>query len=330
MPAGFIHRISEAMSSAGVATQDRLLVAFSGGRDSVALVEALLEAGFKKLVLLYLDHALREESAAEGDWVGAYARTRGLDFVVERIPVATLAAERQKGLEETARDARYAFFVRTATQNAVSKLALAHHADDQIETLIFRLLRGAGTGGLSAMAPESKHHAGDFTLTLLRPMLGIWRSEINAYIERRGAAFLEDPSNASHDFARNRIRHILIPEMERVMRRPVREALWRTADILRAEAEFGAHAEKALGAVTESLGVAELRTLPTALRRRRIARWLAMQGVPDIGYEIVEAVSQLALRLKPSKVNLPKGAFARRKAGRIFYMEPPLAPPSEA
>lgn len=324
MPADLITHIAGAMTAAGHSVQHRLLVAFSGGRDSVALVEALLGGGFQKLTLLHLDHALRPESREEGVWIENFARARNLESVVKRIPVAALAAARHRGIEETARSARHAFFAEAAKNCSVPKIVLAHHADDQVETLVFRLLRGAGTGGLSAMAAESTHQSGDMKLTLLRPMLGIWRSDIDAFLQKRGAAFLEDPSNATLDFTRNRIRHVLLPEMERVMHRPVRETLWRTAEILRAEAEFVSSAEIALGPIPDALSVPELKALPLALRRRRVAGWLAIHGVPDIGYDLVEAVTQLALRVKPAKVNLPKGAHARRKAGKIFYEAPPV------
>lgn len=325
MPTDFTNRVANALALMGVSPAEHLLVAFSGGRDSVSLVEALLEGGFKELTLTHLDHSLRPESVAETDWVKDFARARNLNVVTERISIGDLAVEQGKGLEETARNARYTFFANVARERAVSKIVLAHHADDQIETLTFRLLRGSGLGGLSAMAPKSERHCEGVTLTLLRPMLGIWRSEIDSFIKKRDLAFLEDPSNAKHDFTRNRIRHMLLPEMERVMRRPVREVLWRTAEVLRAEAEFLAEAEQSLGAIPEKLKVTDLKALPLALRRRRVAKWLASQGVPDISYDLVEAVSQLALRLKPSKVNLPKGAHARRKAGWIFFEGSPLA-----
>ncbi len=329
MPADVTSRIANALSLSGVSPTEQLLVAFSGGRDSVSLVEALLRGGFNALTLTHLDHSLRPESAAETVWVKNFALERSLDCVTGRIPVAELAASLGKGFEETARDARYEFFAKVALERSISKIVLAHHADDQIETLIFRLLRGAGMGGLSAMAPQSERHSDGFSFTLLRPMLAIWRTEIDAFIAKLGVSFLEDPSNAKHDFTRNRIRHVLIPEMENVMRRPVREALWRTAEVLRAETEFLTTTEHALSPLPEALKVSDLKALPLALRRRRVARWLKRQGVPDISYHLVEAVGQLALRVNPAKVNLPKGAHARRKAGLIFYERPPLADPPD-
>jgi tRNA(Ile)-lysidine synthase len=156
-------------------------------------------------------------------------------------------------------------------------------------------------------------------------MLGIWRTEVDAFIQEHALPFLEDPSNALHDFTRNRIRHVLLPEMESVMRRPVRETLWRTAEVLRAESDFVKAQELSLGTVPEKLSVSQLRLLPLALRRRRVASWLSERGVADIGFDVVEAVAQLALHTKPAKVNLPKGAHARRRAGQIFFEGAPSA-----
>lgn len=323
------NRITDAMTLAGISPAEHLLVAFSGGRDSVALVHALMEGGFCALTLVHVDHALRAESASEARWIRSFADLQKIPFISKRIPVKELARAHRKGLEETARSARYSCLANVARKRGISKVVLAHHADDQVETLVFRLLRGSGIDGLSAMATKSEHHIEGIPLMLLRPMLGVWRSEIDAMIQERRLPFLEDPSNAQHDFARNRIRHLLLPEMERVMRRPVRKALWRTAEVLRGEAEFMAEAEAALGELSETLDVSQLKVLPVALRRRRIARWLAMRGIPDISFELVEAVSGLAMRLKPSKVNLPKGAHARRKAGRIFVESPPISPQHE-
>ena len=330
MPPDFTNRLVGELSSVGVSQADPLLVAFSGGRDSVALVSALLSSGFTQLTLVHLDHALRPESAAEAEWVATFAHARRLDCVIRRIIITELTPASGSGLEETARKARHAFFAQVAKERLCSSVLLAHHADDQIETLIFRLLRGAGTGGLSAMARRTERHEQGHSYCLLRPMLGIWRREVDAFVQEHALPFLEDPSNALPDFTRNRIRHVLLPEMERVMRRPVREALWRTGEVLRAESDFVKAAELSLGTVPEKLDVSELRLLPLALRRRRVARWLSERGVSDISFELVEAVAHLALHTRPAKVNLPKGAHARRKAGQIFFEGAPstIAVPS--
>lgn len=155
-------------------------------------------------------------------------------------------------------------------------------------------------------------------MRLLRPMLGVWRSELDEWIAERGLTFCEDLSNADPRWARNRIRHGLLPEMERVMERSVKAALWRTAELLRAEADWMREHDAAGGELPVQLEVKALRALALAQRRLRITRWLAAHGVPEVGFELVEAVARLVIERFPAKVNLPGGRHVRRRGGRIF------------
>jgi tRNA(Ile)-lysidine synthase len=314
-------RISDSLSAAGVSTGDRLLVGFSGGRDSVALVSLLQKAGYANLKLLHLDHGLRPESGLDSEWCRAFGFERGLEVVVERCELGSATAGSGAGLEEAGRAARYAFFARNAAHSGIHRVVLGHHADDQVETFLFRLLRGSGSLGLGGMAPASDRQEGTVTLRLLRPMLGVWRKELDAWIAEAGLSFREDSSNADPRWTRNRIRHQLLPEMERVMRRPVKTALWRTAEILRAEAEWLRQQEED-DALDGTLDVRTLRKMATAQRRIRITRWLSLQGVARVGFELVEAVDRLAFERFPSKVNLPGNRRAKRFRGRIFIESP--------
>jgi tRNA(Ile)-lysidine synthase len=315
-------RIAAALLPAGVTQEAGLLVGFSGGRDSVALVALLQEGGFGGLTLLHLDHGLRPESVADAEWCREFGRARGLEVVVEQMAVGGTKGGRGVGLEEAGREARHAFFARMALERGIREVVLGHHADDQVETFLFRLLRGAGSLGLGGMAPVSERVEGEVSLRLLRPMLGVWRAELDEWIAERGLAFCEDLSNADPRWARNRIRHGLLPEMERLMERPVKAALWRTAELLRAEADWMREHEAAGGGLQEQLEVKALRALPVAERRLRLTRWLALHGVPEVGFELVEAVARLALERFPAKVNLPGGRHVRRRAGRIFVEGP--------
>ena len=293
------------------------MLAFSGGRDSVLLAEILHAAGFAKLVLVHVDHGLRPESLEDARWAQEFASVRGIEFEHERIDVAALAAERGVGLEEAGRAARYAFFARVARKRGCHRVVLGHHADDQVETFLFRLLRGAGSGGLGAMAVESERVEDEIVLKLLRPMLSVWRADIDAAIEERKLAYREDASNTDPTWARNRIRHFL-PDLERVMQRPVRRALWRTAEVLRAEAEWLEESERAVGPLSPTLEVHQLRAMPLALQRRRVARWLQFHQVPEVGFDLIEKVLALAFQRNPAKLNLPGGRHVRRRAGIIF------------
>ncbi len=311
-------QIAGSLAAARVRPGDRLLVGFSGGRDSVALVHWLLELGHGGLVLCHLDHGLRAESEADAQWCARFAAAHGVTFRGERVPVADLAARFGLGIEEAGRAARYRFFGTVAREQGCERVVLAHHADDQVETFLFRLLRGSGPGGLAAMAPVCRRCEGEVTLEVLRPMLGVWRSEVDVFLKDRGLEFREDPSNADLRWTRNRLRHELLPELDRLMERPVRAALWRAAELCRGEAEALEALDPLPEVLPETLKIVELRGLAIGLQRRRIVRWLRQMGVGNVGFDLVEAVLGLVERPLPAKVNLPGGAHVRRRKGAIF------------
>lgn len=322
-PLSIAERVGEALRAGGVEVGSPLLVGFSGGVDSVALVEALLEGGWRSLTLGHVDHGLRAESGEDAEWARRWAAERGLAFCMERVAVREVAALKGIGLEEAGREARYAFFSRCVVRTGVGRVVLAHQADDQVETFLFRLMRGAGLRGLAGMREVSWREEGRWVV--LRPMLGIWRVEIEAYLRERGVAFRTDASNADRVWTRNRIRHELIPELERVMGRPVREVLWRGVEQLRAEADWAEEREMEVlgggtggGELGEALEVTVLRGWPLALQRRVVCRWLRRLGLEEVGFEEVERVLGLVRWVRPAKVNLPRGWFARRRKGRIF------------
>ncbi len=313
-------RVRESLAASGVEPEAPLLVGFSGGRDSVVLLELLLQAGWKNLTLCHLDHGLRPESAGDAAWAERCALERGLAFRGQRVDVAAAALARRIGLEEAAREMRYEFFSKIADQVGCPRVVLGHHADDQVETFVFRLLRGSGSSGLGGMSPVSYREEGK--LVLLRPMLAIWRREINALVELAHISFREDVSNADPRWTRNRIRHELLPAMERIMQRPVAEALWRAAELFRAEAAWMDAMDPTPEAEDRELRVGDLRGVPLAVRRRRVLRWLRGQGVCEIGFNEVERVLGLLGRIQPARVNLPGGIFVRRRGGRIFLEGP--------
>jgi tRNA(Ile)-lysidine synthase len=292
------------------------LIGVSSGRDSVALLHALLARGFRKIVVCHLDHGLRAESAADARFVRSLARTWKVPCVIEHADVAARAKRRKQSIETTAREARYEFFARVAAKRGCARLFLAHHADDQVETLLFNLLRGSGAAGLGGMRACSTRTIRGVALTIHRPLLGVWREEIDAYVAAHGLDFREDASNADPRHTRNWLRHELLPAIERAFGRDVRPALWRTAEILRSESEV-LEAMLPAGTDEQTLALSTLRVLPLGLLRRRLHAWLRARGVPQIGFEEVERVRDL-LEGAHAKVNLPGGWHARRRAGWIF------------
>ena len=270
----------------------------------MALLHWLLESGCRLLVVCHLDHGLRDTSASDAEFVAAHAHLLRLPVITARVEITAR--------EEAAREARYHFFASAARQQDCTRIILAHHADDQVETFLFNLLRG----GPSAMKPSATRTVDGIALTLLRPLLGVWREEIDAYIARHRVPFRDDESNAETRFTRNRLRHESIPALSAAMGRDVRRAIWRAAEILSAEDEFIA-AQPALANPPAELEVATLRALPLALQRRLVHAWLTSQGVASVGFDEVESVLTL-LTSRVAKINLPGNLSARRRAKRIF------------
>jgi tRNA(Ile)-lysidine synthetase-like protein len=293
--------------------EERALIGVSGGRDSVALLHALWQRGHKHLVVCHWDHAWRPESATDAAFVVRLAAALGYPAVVER---AASAVPR----EAAGRAQRLEFFARVAAQHSCGSIYLAHHADDQVETFLLHLLRGAGAHGLGGMATRSPHRVGDRELVLLRPLLGTWRKEIDAYLSAEGLEALDDPSNHDPRYARNRLRHELLPGMEEACGHDPRPMLWRAAQILAAEdAHLSALPE--VQAPEGPLRVADLRALSPALQRRLARSWLLRAGIEEPSFTEVESVRGLVAHRFPAKVNLQGARHVRRRAGWL-YLDP--------
>jgi tRNA(Ile)-lysidine synthase len=296
----------------------RYLVGVSGGRDSVMLLHWLFQLGYKNLVVCHLNHQLRGRSSeADARFVKTLAKKYGAGFELRAANVRTLAKREKTSIEAAARKARYSFFSNAAKRNRCQTIFLAHHADDLVETFLFNLTRGAGLTGLTAMRDISNRRIEGVDLTIVRPLLSVWRSEIDKYIRECDLAFREDSTNQNLAPTRNRIRHRIIPYLERNLGRNIRRNIWRTA-MIAAEEEKWINKE-----LPESpghdLSLAGLRALPVALQRRAILKWLRTQSVSDVGFEVIEDVRALLdTDAQIAKVNLPKSRHVRRRAGRIF------------
>ena len=290
----------------------------------MALLYGLLEAGFKRLVVCHLDHGLRGEAAADARFVQGLAESLRLPVDCGHADVPTAARQGKLSLETAARVARYAFFAGRAGRRRCGAILLAHHADDQVETFLFNLLRGAGPAGLGAMAADSTRTIGRRKLRILRPLLGIWRTEIDAYLAAHHLEWREDATNADPTHAtRNRLRAEVIPVLERTMGRAVRPALWRAADILQAEEAWVAAMFAGNQPPPARLLVAVLVSQPVAVQRRALRSWLSARGISSVGYAEIERVRELLdVTNGPSKVNLPGGCHARRRAGVLFVEKP--------
>ncbi len=156
-----------------------------------------MAAGYRRLVVCHLNHGLRGKAGSEdAQFVERLATNHKLTVDIGHADVSELARTGKNSIETTARDARHRFFAEVASRRRCRTLFLGHHADDQVETFLFNLLRGAGPAGLAAMATESTRVLGRRILRIIRPLLGVWRGEINAYVAAQGLAWREDATNA--------------------------------------------------------------------------------------------------------------------------------------
>ena len=208
-----------------------MLIAISGGADSVALLRGLLQLREPLKLSLraaHLNHQLRGADAdADADWVSALCQRCDVPCDVESAAVHAISEQTRRGLEETARDVRYDFLRSTAARHGCDVVAVAHTADDQAETVLHHILRGTGLTGLRGM--EWSRSLGDST-RLIRPMLAIWRTEIEAFLAELGQDFRQDATNQDTSLTRNRLRHDLLPRLEQDFNVRVREHLCQLAE----------------------------------------------------------------------------------------------------
>ena len=218
--------VRQVLQEARLEADASVVVAVSGGVDSTVLLDVLDGLGYR-LHVAHLDHALRPNSAADSRFVAGEAQRRGLPCSIERRDVGEYARTKGLSLEEAGRRQRYAFLDQVADRTGAKFIALGHHADDQAETVILRLLRGSGATGLGGMeiAREGRY---------LRPLLRVRRAEIEKYARQRSLRYREDPSNRDSRFLRNRVRGELMPLLKSYNPNVV-EVLNRTAALLKAE-----------------------------------------------------------------------------------------------
>jgi tRNA(Ile)-lysidine synthase len=284
------HRMFEPAQKVGVAV--------SGGADSVCLLYALLELAPQwdlRLSVLHLDHGLRgEASRQDAEFVRRLADKLGLPLSLRELPVA----QSSDNLEQAAREARLGFFRETMASGAAERVATGHTRSDQAETVLFRFLRGSGTAGLAGIRPVTSEG-------IVRPLIEVERSEVLQFLLERGIAWREDSTNSSLQFARNRIRHELLPQIAREWNPAISETLANTADwALAEEAWWEAEIDRVASQHFTAAGDAGaivlradlLAALPLAVARRLVRRAmeLAKGDLRAIDFGHIASVMDLA------------------------------------
>ena len=307
-----------------------ILAAVSGGLDSMVLLDLLhrlsLETGFR-LAVAHLEHQLRPESAADAAFVALAASSRGLDYIGDAAGVEAYARQYGLSLEDAGRRLRYRFLRRAARLKSCGRVALGHHADDQAETVLMRMLRGSGTRGLGGMRAEREG-------LFFRPLLDLTREEIDSYASAREITYRRDASNEDVRYTRNRLRLELMPQLLR-FNPQLTTTLGRTARLLQADEDYlCAAADEAeqrcvltRGARTAVLDVGVLLSYHLAIGRRVIRSVLqalsASEGPSD--FNSVEAVFD-CLRSRHG-IRSIRGNLRVQRGGDLLYLSrSPLAP----
>lgn len=317
-----------------------VLAAVSGGADSMALLRALVEAkrragGAGNVLAGHVNHRLRSAASdADERWLCQQCRVLGIPLEVRREDAAVLAAAEGDGLEAAARSARYRLLTEMAEATGARFVVTAHTRDDQAETVLFRLLRGAGLRGLAGMRRCRELSP---SVVLVRPLLDVTRAELEAYLHGLGQSWREDASNANVEFARNRLRHELLPYVREHFNVDADAAVARTAS-LAAEAQSLVEtlAEELLArcAMTSrssdsshqiAMSVAPLIGQPEIVVREALRQAWRRAGLSEqsMTHQWWRQLTQLALSAETrGKLNLPGNVLAHRE-GDLLVLAPP-------
>jgi tRNA(Ile)-lysidine synthase len=283
----------------------KILVAVSGGQDSMVLLHALEKLSVRhkwKILVAHFNHQLRgRASDADETLVGKTAAKMKMPFVVERADVKQFATHSKLSIEMAARKLRHEFFARVARKQKIKTIALAHHADDQVELFFLRLLRGTGGEGLAGMKWQSPSPV-DKTILLARPLLDLSKEELRQFSRENKINFRDDATNFSSDFLRNRIRNELLPLLRKNYQPGLDKTILRLMEIVGAESDFvGAGA-----AIQKN----NFENSPPAIQRRILQSQLAELGVVA-DFELVEELRKSAGKF----VSVGSGLSIFRDAG---------------
>ena len=297
----------------------RWLVGVSGGADSVALLHLLLDAGFRDLVVCHLDHQLRgRSSTADANFVLRLCGKLGLSGEAGRIDVRKRMAGSGESMETAARNARHEFFAQCAVRHRCRRILLAHHADDQAETVLWNLLRGSH--GLKGMREDQQLTMERIRMRVVRPLLGLRHVELLDWLKMRGHAWREDASNREPLTIRNRLRNEVFPLLAEISGRDPVAAFVRAAGDSAAREQIEATWLENIDPRDPQgrLHLPVLRGLPPVIQRAVLRNFLTENGVPRIDRALLDASLGLLDTGNPAVINLPGGRRLRRSGGRLW------------
>lgn len=295
------------------------MVGVSGGLDSTALLYLLKAEGFQKVVVCHLNHGLRgSESSGDAKFVKQLGRRLGYEVLSEKVNLLAQMRLTGESLETAGRTARHAFFAKCGKEQRCGLILLAHHADDQAETILWNLVRGSlGCRGMSEI--QAIKMAGR-SMTVIRPLLGVRKVELAEWMNGQDFNWREDATNRVNDVVRNRLRNEALPLLDTITNRDVTPALLRAAQL---DGEWRELLDWSVTAVAATdpqgrLHTGVMKNLPSVLSRAVIADYLKKKQIKNVDWRLLERCVDLLDVDKPASVNLPGGKRLRRKAGRIF------------
>ena len=308
-----------------LAGAERVVVSVSGGPDSVALLYFLsgLAAGMGlELFVFHLDHMFRgEDSAADAAFVEGLSGELGLPSRAFAVDVPSMVRDSGRSPQDVARKVRLARLMSYADEVSADRVALGHTADDQVETFLMRMIQGAGLSGLGGIPPVSGR--------IIRPLIDVWRDEVEEYCEKKGVKPRLDSSNLDNTYLRNRVRNRLVPVLEGEFGPGVTEVILREVESLALDGRFvGEHTEEAFGRLAQErddevrLDAEELGDLPEALQRgvlRRAWAELMPEESPIAWRHVIDVLEKVVGGHTGARLDLPRSVVAEREYGDIVF-----------
>ena len=306
----FYSAVEETVDTYGMLETGPVLAAFSGGADSTVMLCILSSLCRERGIALHafhVNHMIRgKEADRDEEFCREFCRVNGIEFASVRIDIPSLAAKEQKGLEETARKYRYAALERCCSENGVKKIATAHNANDNLETILFNIARGSGLAGICGIPPVRGN--------IIRPLIRASKEDILEFARRADIPYVTDSTNSDPAYSRNRIRMRVIPELQKINSRAIMNA-----------ARLSENAAGALSFIDEEAkkhrdtdGVPELLSLHPALLYRVLEQRYKSAGGDSLEAVHIKAITRLmAVGAGESSVSLPGGLCAIIRKGRL-------------